>query len=222
MSIFDFFHKKAAPAATEPDSNAPASSSPASASAQASSRRSERHNHRDLLYSTIRDVMIRAGVLAASYKFKVLSLDSRGRQYLIMMDLLRPSAQDAVHLNHIDTLITETAKNRHDITVVGVYWRMNEPRGAVDNAMGLAVPGPRSEQGSATPAPAPPSAPAGLRVQPSEIEAFRKARAGAPVTTQAHLTSSEPSRRRPVSTDFEDTRMESASPLSATQYGDLN
>lgn len=216
MSIFDFFHKKAAPAATEPDSNAPASSSPASASAQATSRRSERHNHRDLLYSTIRDVMIRAGVLAASYKFKVLSLDSRGRQYLIMMDLLRPSAQDAVHLNHIDTLITETAKNRHDITVVGVYWRMNEPRGAVDNAMGLAVPGPRSEQGSATPAPA------GVRVQPSEIEAFRKARAGASVATQARRTSSEPSRRRPVSTDFEDTRMESASPLSATQYGDLN
>jgi hypothetical protein len=33
--------------------------------------------------------MTRAGILSSSYKFKVLSLDSRSDQYLIMMDLGR-------------------------------------------------------------------------------------------------------------------------------------
>lgn len=33
--------------------------------------------------------MTRAGVLSASYKFKVLSLDRLGSEFLVMMDLTR-------------------------------------------------------------------------------------------------------------------------------------
>jgi hypothetical protein len=33
--------------------------------------------------------MTRAGVLSASYKFKVLSLDQRGNEFIVMMDLAK-------------------------------------------------------------------------------------------------------------------------------------
>lgn len=201
-----------------PDSSVPASSSPASVGAQSSSRRTERHNHRELLYSAIRDVMIRAGVLAASYKFKVLSLDSRGRQYLIMMDLLAPSPQDVAHLNQIETLITNTAKSRYGIAVAGVYWRVNEPHRTADDATRSVPTSTSTVQSSPVTVATPPRMPAYEPLQQSEIEAFRQAQAA----TKDRRASAAPPRRAVESTDFEDTRMESASPLSVTQYGDLN
>ena len=50
-------------------------------------RKNERMERRELLYSVVRDAMVKAAVLSASYKFKVLSLDQRGRQFLVMMDI---------------------------------------------------------------------------------------------------------------------------------------
>ena len=52
-------------------------------------RKTERMARREVLYGVVRDCMSKAGVISASYKFKVLSLDSRGRQFLIMVDLSR-------------------------------------------------------------------------------------------------------------------------------------
>ena len=48
--------------------------------------------------------MTRAGILSSGYKFKVLSLDPRGRQYLIMMDLTDQSAGDAAQGIGADSL----------------------------------------------------------------------------------------------------------------------
>ena len=50
-------------------------------------RKHERMARRELLYAVVREAMVRAGVLSSSYKFKVLSLDPRGRQFLVMVDL---------------------------------------------------------------------------------------------------------------------------------------
>ena len=52
----------------------------------AANRKHERLERRELLYAVVREAMIQGRVLSSSYKFKVLSLDARGRQYL-MMDL---------------------------------------------------------------------------------------------------------------------------------------
>ena len=71
----------------------------------AANRKNERLERRELLYAVVRDSMIRAGVLAASYKFKVLSLDAHGRQYLIMMDLANQSAGDTGRLADIEAMI---------------------------------------------------------------------------------------------------------------------
>ena len=70
---------------------------------------------RELLYTVVREAMNKMGVLSSSYKFKVLSLDSRGRQYLVMMDVQRLQTGEVGRLAEIETLIAQTAKARHDM-----------------------------------------------------------------------------------------------------------
>ena len=92
----------------------------------AANRKNERMERRELLYTVVRDAMVRAGVLSASYKFKVLSLDQRGRQFLVMMDLAREYGGETARLSEIEALIAQTAKSRYDIVVTAVYWRIND------------------------------------------------------------------------------------------------
>lgn len=92
----------------------------------AANRVNERMERRELLYIVVRDAMVRAGVLSASYKFKVLSLDQKGRQFLIMMDLAREYGGETARLSEIEALIAQTAKARYDIAVTAVYWRIND------------------------------------------------------------------------------------------------
>jgi hypothetical protein len=94
--------------------------------AQPASRKGERLAQRELLYSVVRDSMVRAGVLSSSYKFKVLSLDSRGRQFMVMVDLAADYSGNTLQLAEIEALIAQSAKSRHQIVVTAVYWRRNE------------------------------------------------------------------------------------------------
>ncbi len=94
--------------------------------AQPANRKGERMARRELLYAVVREAMVRAGVLSASYKFKVLSLDQRGRQFLVMVDLARDYGGETSRLAEIEAMIAQAAKTRHDILVSAVYWRTNE------------------------------------------------------------------------------------------------
>jgi hypothetical protein len=94
--------------------------------AQPANRKSERMARRELLYVVVRESMVRAGVLSAGYKFKVLSLDARGRQFLVMVDLARNHGCETSRLAEIEALIAQGAKSRYDIIVTAVYWRTNE------------------------------------------------------------------------------------------------
>lgn len=96
---------------------------------------------REALYVVVRDAMVRAGVLSASYKFKVLALDPRGQQFLVMMDLAREYSSEAIRLSEIESVIAQAAKMRHDITVTAVYWRINEQIAAHTPPKGMAAPG---------------------------------------------------------------------------------
>ena len=51
--------------------------------------RPDQFARREMLYVVIRESMMRAGILSAAYKFKVLSLDRKGRRFLVMMDVAR-------------------------------------------------------------------------------------------------------------------------------------
>lgn len=141
MSLFRWFSKKKqglAPAAESSglghiDATLPfnhsgksRSKGPHSVPGSAANRKNERLERRELLYTVVRESMTRAGLLSTSYKFKVLSLDQRGRQFLVMMDLAREYGGETVRLSEIEALIAQTAKTRYDILVTAVYWRIND------------------------------------------------------------------------------------------------
>ena len=209
-----------------------AANASSSSPSNAANRKSERLERRELLYAVVRQSMTRAGVLSSSYKFKVLSLDSRGRQYLIMMDIARQYAGETGRLAEIEGEIARSAKVQHDILVASVYWRVNEH---VTTGLSRAPSAPGSAPVSA-PAPLMPSAPAPLAAAPAkprfeplqddEVKAFKQALA-AGVTKPSQAPAGEEvrsGRRNPAPAPvFQDTQLDdSNSPLSGTQYGDLN
>jgi hypothetical protein len=175
--------------------------------------------------------MTRVGVLAANYKFKVLSLDSQGRQYLIMMDLARQQSLQMQRLAEVENLIARNAKDWHEILVTGVYWRFNNfVIAGLTPQPGDAAATPPQIPAAAVVAPAvvapavqaPPPAPAAhpdSEALAQELAAFKQAaehRASNPAAAPA---------RRPVHSQpvFQDTQItEFEPPLGGTQYGDLN
>ncbi|MDO8285169.1 MAG: hypothetical protein Q7T69_09200 [Rhodoferax sp.] len=195
----------------------------------AANRKNERLERRELLYSVVREAMIKAGVLSSTYKFKVLSLDSRGRQYLIMMDLARQYAGETARLAEIEGLIAQHAKTRHDILVTAVYWRINEHVTAGLSRVSAVAP-------VVTPVAAPVIPPATAAaaatpkrgyepLHPEEVAAFKQALASV-ATTQPLSAPGEivrSGRRNPEPPPaFVDTELDDRpSPLSGTQYGDL-
>lgn len=98
----------------------------AAAAPQPGSRKHERMARRELLYTVVRECMVNAGVLSSSYKFKVLSLDPRGLQYLVMVDLLQGAGRETARLAEIEEHIAQAARTRFDIQVTAVYWRSSD------------------------------------------------------------------------------------------------
>ncbi len=209
----------------------------------AANRKTERLERREQLYAIVRESMTRAGVLSSSYKFKVLSLDPRGHQYLIMMDLPRQHTAETARLAEIEGLIAKSAKTRHDIIVTAVYWRVNEHVTAGLSRARVAMPAAVQVNAAASPASLAPTAPAPLAaqaqpaiapvkprfdpLQADEVAAFKRALASVPVAPRATTTGEvQKSKRRnpePEAVPFRDTVMDdSPSPLSGTQYGELN
>jgi hypothetical protein len=165
----------------------------ATSNAQPANRKGERMARRELLYTVVRESMMRAGVLSASYKFKVLSLDGRGRQFLVMIDLARDHAAEATRLAEIEASIAQAAKSRYDIVVTAVYWRLNEhvavgdPRARPQHAVAQLDSQPAALESSPAPLasgptplnskPAPLAAPRSRYdpIQPDEVAAFKAA-----------------------------------------------
>ena len=172
--------------------------------------------------------MIKAGVLSSTYKFKVLSLDSRGRQYLIMMDMARQYAGETSRLAEIEGLIAQHAKTRHDILVTAVYWRVNEHVtaglsrvSAVVAPVAAPVISTPPETAAQVAAPKPGYEP----LHPQEVAAFKQALASVATTKPLSAPGEivRTGRRNPMpQPGFADTEVDDRpSPLSGTQYGDL-
>jgi len=219
--------------------------------AQPANRKSERMARRELLYSVVREAMTRAGVLSSGYKFKVLSLDARGRQFLVMVDLARDHGGETARLAELEASIAQGAKSRHDILVTAVYWRMNEHVAVGDlnaRAKSDSRPAPLEPAAAQVIAPraAPVAAPATRSrfepIQADEVAAFKQALAAgaanpgataAAAVGVAHGASARAfdgsNRHGPQSytllTGFEDTELPDSDQrmpaLSGTQYGDL-
>ena len=213
------------------------------------SRKQERTERREQLYAVVREAMVRAGVLSSSYKFKVLSLDPRGRQFMVMVDLAEGAASDTSRLAEIEAMVAQSAKARYDIVVGAVYWRANEHVAIGDPAHFTAhkpmitQPAPLFEAHGPVPSrPAPlsesVSRPVELRasqpvragrfepVAEDEVTAFRKALdvgvRGEQALAAASNGAGSAGQSYTLLTGFEDTEMvDGAQELSGTQFGAL-
>lgn len=201
--------------------------------AQPANRKQERMERRELLYAVVREAMTRAGVLSSSYKFKVLSLDPRGRTFLVMVDLAYGGGADTNRLAEIEAMVAQTAKSRFDILVTAVYWRANEHVAVGDPVQRppISRPAPLSEiphpSELRVPKPAAAARGKGDPLQPDEVTAFRKA-LDAGLRGEQALASASKGRdaageaRYTLLTGFEDTEMaDNSADLSGTQYGQL-
>lgn len=252
MSLFSWLipsRKPSRPASPPPDSsglsrmestrpiapsrrNAPA---PA-ANAQPANRKNERIARREMLYGVVREAMVRAGVLSSGYKFKVLSLEPHGRQFLVMVDVARGFGDDTARLAEIEALIAQNAKARHGIVVTAVYWRMNEhvavgaplTRTAALRAAVPAVAAAVAPIATAAPAVARPARPGHEPLHETEVEAFKRALAmgAAMPVAAAGGAGANPEKSYTLLTGYEDTEMTEGraadGDLSGTQYGQLN
>ena len=187
-------------------------------------RKLERYARREQLYVAIREAMTRAGILSASYKFKVLSLDRRDSEFLVMMDLGAVAGDLTVKTAEIETLVVHNAKARFDITVSAVYWRLSEiiaakkaPRYSPEDSIIV-----KAKSKAVTPH---------QSIEADEMAAFQRALLGGHGASRVDLVPGQDSkglRRRDLRT--RSTKPEyaeasdSVSPrsLSGTQYGDLN
>ena len=195
------------------------------------SRRAERLARRDQVFHLVRESMVRAGVLSSGYKFKVLSLDQRGAQFLVMMDLAAEFGGQTERLAEIEALIAQSAKHRYNILVQAVYWRFNEH-------VVLGRPADRSAPVAVAVAPSAvvPQAFQRVTVEPirvaapryeplleDEVMAFKRALEAGVLPAPAKPMPIK--RSGLLLTGYEDTEVadenEGMPALSSTQYGDL-
>ncbi|MGZ5888408.1 MAG: hypothetical protein ACXWKI_15850 [Ramlibacter sp.] len=250
MSLLRWFTRKkpseAAAASPKPESGRHESHPHSDVAQQVSSRRGERMARREWLYTVVRECMNRAGVLSVSYKFKVLSLDPRGRHFLVMVDLAGGQHVASSRSSEIETMIAQAAKARHGIVVKAVYWRQNEQVAASLPAAPLSPRHPAAAAAKAAVAAvaqvAPPAQAEDLHddfepIAAEEVAAFRQALAAglktprpprpapAPAAEQSYtlLTGFEHTeiREDPEEREERNVREERAPLLSSSQYGDL-
>ena len=135
MSLIDWLLPSRKPSKPAPESSGlsrmeptlPANrASPVADNAAPANRKGERMARRELLYAVVRESMVRAGVLTSSYKFKVLSLDTHGKQFMVMVDLAHGAVNQAPRMSEIEAMIAQSARARYDILVPAVYWRASE------------------------------------------------------------------------------------------------
>lgn len=89
-------------------------------------RRSDRHAHREKLYSVVREAMAMVGVLSLHYKFKVLALDPEGTQFIVMIDILEDVCPDIARLKEMESIISQKALSQQNLLVMAVYWRITD------------------------------------------------------------------------------------------------
>jgi len=240
VSLFSWlFSKSPAKSAASADLDDKLSSTrqPAAAADPLAELKQQRHHNRESLYEVVRSVMLRSEVLSSHYKFKVLSLDTKGRQFLVMIDLLNDAALQPHRWSAIEQLMTLTALQHHDLQVKGLYWRLMMQPTTPTVAMPAKSDTPLSQAApqaavAAVAASAPIAAPIhGFEpIHQDEMLAFKKAiadatPAGESAPEAGKVVSSGP-RRAPPAHGYEDTQLlepeEGASPLSQTQLGGLD
>jgi hypothetical protein len=197
--------------------------------------RAQRQTRREQMYAVVRSTMLRHEVLAARYKFKVLSLDNHGRQFLIMVDLSPEQPLTVAQQTQVEEHMRTSALRAHQLLVKSVYWRVVPASSA---GAAIATPPIQQQNKAAAPNSATPSASVSEAIQtsvsrqpritrpvydpidPAEVLAFKQAVAAAQAKPAATATPAAPDSAFPdtLVLDPEDN----TAALSRTQYGDLD
>ena len=158
----------------------PAAPATRAAGTPAHGLRQQRATRREQLFAIVREQMIRLGVLSSHYKFKVLTLDPAGEQFIVMVDWQpgAPASADGFAQRYESGLQQLLLERRAGFRVKAVYWR--DATGAHATATATsAAPGaapaampPRTAHVKAAGAQAQPS---GDAVSDDEMAAFRAA-----------------------------------------------
>ena len=230
MSFLSWFAKKEATPASVPEQNSDLGHAdatlptnrhthqPPEHANESGDRRSERLERRELLYGVVRESMTAAGVLSSTYQFKVLSLDSSGRKYVIMVDMPHEYLASPAQFAAIEGVIARGAKDRYDILVTAVYWRINElvsgPALATHARPVAAHRAPDKPVGAAAASMSPQASPAVVaapispyaELQQEEVLAFKRAvAAAASGSARRGETRQTPQRNPDMVPDFSDT-----------------
>ena len=224
MSLFRWFSRS-----PRQDSGPDASASQREQENNTRPPRSERSVRREQLYGMVREAMVRVGILSAGYKFKVLSLDSSGQRFVVMVDLAPAYAADVAQQRNIENLIAELARSRLGVVVHAVYWRVNGQIHAAPTPMPTPAPQQSSPSDWAASHAARPvaAAPAGSGFEPIdalEMDAFKQAvAASGSVSRPAPLRTGRGPLLGPGSGSEEggEFAVSGLGSLGATQYGEL-
>lgn len=235
------------PATSAPSSSMAANGKP---SPHAGGLRLQRSGRREQLFALVRENMIRMGVLSSHYKFKVLTLDPAGEQFIVMVDW-QPGALGAGPAFEqpfeagLQQLLVE---RQQGFKVKAVYWRGHAEASTLGGTSGATSGGVLGNVSSGAPAsapharaaraapgiPAPASAararalaPQSEHVSEDELQALQTALRQAGASPQAAPT---PARRARAAEfpDFEPTVNTEGQhgtefgALSETQYGKLS
>lgn len=96
-------------------------------SSLAARRRDRRVGQRELLHKVVRDSMIGMGFLSSQFKFKVLSLDEDGLQFVVMIDLSDQFDREFGALVDMEVTIAQRAESLHrKLKVKSIYWRLTD------------------------------------------------------------------------------------------------
>ena len=81
---------------------------------------------REKLSKVVAEALAQAGMERQQYKLKLLTLDSKSNEYLVMLDLAKEYLAFSSSLRQVERTIVKVAQQRHDIAVRSVYWQFNE------------------------------------------------------------------------------------------------
>ena len=237
MALFNWFSKKEKPdAVAQPERAASAQPGAFQAEQAIDLRKQQRHARREQLYVAIREAMTRSGVLATGYKFKVLSLDQLGNEFMVMVDLAQGVGSGFDQLSNMEAGVIKNARERFEITVPTVYWRLTGTGVFAAPAADPGREGARS-QGATRDAGASNNFRAAFSprhaIADDEVAAFNRALLAAssksrPGSMAETVSLGSKSLASPPLMDFADTEMTDGRELHAmpalgkTQYGDLN
>lgn len=229
LSALDRLRRWIAGAGASGAASAPSPQTEATArpGAHAGGMRQQRAGRREQLFTLVRENMIRMGVLSSHYKFKVLTLDPAGEQFIVMVDW-QPgalSAGPAFEQPFEAALQQLLVERQHGFKVKAVYWR-GHPEVAASAGAPQARAVPAAPPASVPPRPATVGHPPGEQVSDDELKALQAALRQAGARPQAAPAAP----RRAAATDFPDfepTINTEGQPgtefgaLSETQYGKL-